>query len=374
LALGEERLGRWFDSVEHEGLAEWNSAAYYPVDFIGLLALAELAPEPIARRARRVSDRIFTMISLHTLNGVAAGSMGRAYDKELQAGSLTELAPFATVAFGTGWLNRGVASLPMLAAGGYAPPQGLIENVEPAQGQAVVAHYAQGYGPGALLSLYKSRHVQLSCNTGAHPGAYGHQQHVIDVLFAAHPMARSWINHPGEDDPFGQQRPSYWAGNGVLPRVGQFDNVALVLFDLGPAPRLAFTHIYAARSGLTHHLDGDVLILASEAGMVGYRATVPLEAIRSGPCQGIEYRARGARCGWAVVVVDGNDLAGFKEAMKQAPLLLAADGHHLDFDLPDHPRFGLSWEHGMTLDGAEHSHPNHNVEPLVRRRRAAGFA
>lgn len=366
-ALGQERLGLWFDSVEHEGLAEWNSAAYYPVDFIGLLALAELAPEPIKSRASRACDRLFTMISLHTLNGVAAGSMGRAYDKELQAGSLTELAPFATVAFGKGWLNRGVASLPMLAAGTYAPPQGLIDNVEPAHSEAVTAHYAQGYGPAALLSLYKTRNVQLSCNSGAKPGGYGHQQHVLDVLFADHSMARSWLNHPGEDDPFGQQRPSYWAGNGVLPRVAQYSNIGLVLYDLGKAPRLPFTHIYAARSGLTHHLDGDVLILASANAMVGYKATMPIQAVTSGPCTGIEYRCYGNHCGWMAMVTDGNDVDSFRNLLKQAPLTLASDSHHLDFLWPGTAPLALSWESGLTLDGSPVLPPNLSVEPLVGR-------
>lgn len=371
LALGAERLGLWFDSVDHEGLAEWNSAAYYPIDFIGLLALAELAPEPIASRAKAATDRVFTMVALHTLNGVAAGSMGRAYDKELQAGSLTELAPFATIAFGKGWLNRGVASLPMLAASGYAPPNDLMNNVEPAPGTAVMAHYAQGYGQGALLALYKTRHVQLSCNTAARPGAYGHQQHVIDILFAAHPMARSWINHPGEDDPYGQQRPSYWAGNGVLPRVAQYNNVGLVLYDLGQSPRLPFTHVYAARSGLTHHLDGDILILATDTAMVGYKASGSIVPVTSGPCGGIEYRVFGSRSGWAAMVVDGTDVTAFRALLQQSPLSLSSDGHHLAFAPVDGPHLDLSWEHGLRVDGTQWQHPNPTVDPLIERLPAA---
>ena len=49
--MGEERLSQWFDSVERHGLAEWNSAAYYPIDFIGLLALEHLGDGAIKARA-----------------------------------------------------------------------------------------------------------------------------------------------------------------------------------------------------------------------------------------------------------------------------------------------------------------------------------
>lgn len=349
--LAATRLGLWLDSVEAEGLAEWNSAAYYPVDFIGLLALVELAPEPLAGRARILCDRIFTMVALHTLAGVPAGSMGRAYDKELRAGPLTELAPFAAVAFGAGWLNSGVASLPLFAAGTYTPPAGLAAYAEPAAGQVVLARYSQGYGPAALLSLYKTRHLQLSTNSGARAGRYGHQQHVLDVRLASHPMARSWLNHPGEDDPWGQQRPSYWAGNGVLPRVGQHQEVALVLYRLGSDARLPFTHVYAARAGLVHHLDGDTLILEGGGGLVAYKATGPLRAVTSGPCAGIEYRSAGTQQGWAVLVGGDMPLATFARYVKDCRLTLSSGGDALSLERLGGSSLVLDWSTGLAIDG-----------------------
>ncbi|MEO8686202.1 MAG: hypothetical protein ABI414_15350, partial [Devosia sp.] len=349
--LASERLGLWLNSVEEEGLAEWNSAAYYPVDFIGLLALVELAPEPISARARVLCDRIFTMMALHTLAGVPAGSMGRAYDKELRAGPLTELAPFAAVAFGTGWLNQGVASLPLFAAGSYAPPAGLADYAEPAERQVITARYSQGYGPAALLSLYKTRHVQLSTNSGARAGGFGHQQHVLDVRFASHPMARSWLNHPGEDDPWGQQRPSYWAGNGVLPRIGQHGDAALVLYRLGNDARLPFTHVYAARAGLTHHLHGDTLILEGGQGLVAYKATGPLEPIQQGPGAGIEYRSSGVQQGWAVIVGTGLGLSAFRDRLALCSLTMTAGGESLLLARPGSDDMMLDWSTGLRVNG-----------------------
>lgn len=349
--LATERLGRWFDAVEEEGLAEWNSSAYYPVDFIGLLALAELAPEPLAQRARVLCDRIFTMVALHSLNGVPAGSMGRAYDKELRAGPLTELAPFGAIAFGKGWLNTGVASLPLFAAGRYEPPAALEQYVEPAAGHVVSAQYLQGHGPASLLTLYKTRHVQLSTNSGAKAGGYGHQQHVLDLRFAAHPMARSWINHPGEDDPWGEQRPSYWAGNGTLPRVGQAGNVAMLLYRLEADARLPFTHVYAARSGIVHHLNGDTLILQSGEALVAHKSTGALEAIATGPAAGLEYRSHGHQQGWAVIVSETRDLARFIEQVAACRLSIDAQAGRLSLSMPHRPELMLDWSAGLSLGG-----------------------
>lgn len=349
-ALATDRLNQWFDAVEEDGLAEWNSAAYYPVDFIGLLALAELAPEAIAARAKTTCDRIFTMTALHTLGGVPAGSMGRAYDKELRAGPLTELAPFAATAFGKGWLNKGVASLPLFAAGRYDPPEGLERYVEPADGEAILANYRQGYGPAAQLSLYKTRNVQLSTNSGARAGGYGHQQHVLDLRFASHPMARSWINHPGEDDPWGQQRPSYWAGNGNLPRVTQEGPSALLLYRVEARARIDFTHVFAARNGVEHHLNGDRIILNADKAVAAYIATGPLEAITKGPGSGIEYRNFGRIQGWAVIVAETDDVAAFTRYIDMCRLTMDSDGTRLTLSRPDAADQVLHWASSSTSD------------------------
>ncbi|HEY9010354.1 MAG TPA: hypothetical protein VIN06_05005 [Devosia sp.] len=349
--LAVERLERWFDAVEEDGLAEWNSSAYYPVDFIGLLALAELGPPALAARGKSLCDRIFTMMALHTLEGVPAGSMGRAYDKELRAGPLTELAPFAAVAFGKGWLNTGVASLPLFAAGSYEPPRDLDRLVQPGADEAVVARYRQGFGPAALLTLYKTRQVQLSTNSGAKPGGNGHQQHVLDVRFAAHPMARSWINHPGEDDPWGQRRPSYWAGNGNLPRVGQSRNRAMLLYRLDTDARLPFTHVFASRCGIEHHLRGNTLILRAGEAMVAYKATGPIEAIENGPGAGIEYRSHGIRQGWAVIVSETTDLEQFASEVAALRLTMDEEGTRLVLTNGHGAELILQWSEGLFENG-----------------------
>ncbi len=367
LALALERLGRWFDAVEAEGLAEWNSSAYYPVDFIGLLALAELAPEPLARRATALVDRLFTMIALHTLGGVPAGTMGRAYDKELRAGPLTELAPFVTLAFGEGWLNNGVAALPMFAAGGYEPPAGLEELMRPAPGTAVSAHYTQGFGEAAQLALYKTANVQLSTNFGARPGASGHQQHVMDIRFASHPFARAWINHPGEDDPWGHQRPSYWAGNGSMPRAAQFGGIGMLLYDLGERPRLDFTHAYVASEGFDDRLmHGDWLLLRAGEGMAALRATGGLEPVAVGPGAGREYCSHGSRVGWAVVTADGADIGRFKAQLDATQLGFDPVARALRLLSPGAPALELGFEEGLFVDGTRYDFPNRTTVPLVR--------
>ncbi len=367
-ALAEARLGRWFDSIEAHGLAEWNSAAYYPIDFIGLFALYRWAGAELKARAAGVLDRLLTMIGLHTMNGVSAGTMGRAYDKELRAGPLTELSPFATVAFGTGWFNQGVAALPMFCATDYQPPSGLMDHVAPPKGRAVEARYVQGFGDAARLALFKTANIQLSASVDAEPGAGGHQQHLVDIQAAGNPMARAYVNHPGEDDPWGSNRPSYWAGNGKMPRIGQSGNCCLVLFDLGSDPDIGFTHAYAPLAAFDEHALGpDWLALRSGDGYAILKATGPIAAVTDGPGAGIEFRVEGARTGWALTVGDvpADGFALVEAFAARIDLSLGDAPLALTCRCPEAPVLKLDYRNGLRRDTQAVPFPTQSRDPAV---------
>ncbi|APG94901.1 hypothetical protein [Sinorhizobium americanum] len=365
-ALAKARLHRWFDSVEAHGLAEWNSAAYYPIDFIGLLALEHWAEPELAGRARRQLDLIFEMIALHTLAGVPAGSQGRAYDKELRAGPLTELAPFAAVAFGEGWLNGGVASLPMFCCSDYFPPAHLdrLARLEP--GRAIEARYAQGLDFGKLV-LFKNEAAQLSTVVDHKTGRKGHQQHVMDIRLAGHPMARLWVNHPGEDDPWGTQRPSYWAGSGILPRVAQHRDLALMIFDTQDH-RNGWTHAYLGRDGFDEILTEDNwLIVRSGAGFAALCATNGLTMVTKGATAGRELRSEGRLCGWVAAIGCGgiSDFERFRERIHATGVTFDADRRLLSVAPPDRPALRLSHDGAFSLGGEPLTFGHEQPQPEI---------
>ncbi|SMY07268.1 hypothetical protein [Flavimaricola marinus] len=369
-ALADARMTRWYDSVSDHGLAEWNSAAYYPIDFIGLFAMHHWGEGEAKARATHILDQLFTMIALHNIGGVSAGTMGRAYDKELRAGPLTELSPFAAVAFGSGWLTEGVAALPEFCATDYSPPLGLDIMAAPHEGRAIAAYYVQGYGAAARLALHKTAHVQLSAAIDAAPGATGHQQHLVDVQFAASPFARVWVNHPGEDNPWGSNRPSFWAGNGVMPRVGMVENRCLILSKLGADPRLAFTHAYAPVSEFDKvHTGTDWMVLRSGRGAVLLKATGAIEAQIDGPGAGIEHRVYGKTTGWALITVDLAPGATCDAliARARAASLTLTEGPDPSLTLRE-PTLGelrLDYATGLYVDSVHRPFPTESYAPQI---------
>ncbi len=364
--LAADRLRRWFDSVEAHGLAEWNSAAYYPVDFIGLLAIEHWAEPELAARARHQLDLIFEMIALHTLGGVPSGSQGRAYDKELRAGPLTELAPFAQVAFGQGWLNNGVASLPMFCCGDYLPPPHLAALSQLTGGRMVEARYAQGLEPGKLV-LFKNEAAQLSTVVDHKTGRKGHQQHVMDIKLAGHPMARLWVNHPGEDDPWGTQRPSYWAGSGILPRVAQHRDIAMMIFDTDDH-RNDWTHAYLGRDGLDEVVTkGNWLITRAGRGFAALYATNGLEPVTAGATADREIRSPGRRAGWLGIIGcgDTNAFAHFRERILATQVMFDADRRLLSVTPPGGPELSLNWDGNFIIGGQAMAFDHEQPQPQI---------
>src|SRR5690606_15337794 len=107
-----------------------------------------------------------------------------------------------------------------------------------------------------------------------------------------------------------------------------------LLFHLAGA-RLGFTHVYAATSGIEHHLSEDTLILRSGGAMMAYKSTGQIEPLTAGPGAGIEYRNHGLVQGWAAIVSHSNDLEAFVGQIAASELVLDPDGARLSLRQPD---------------------------------------
>lgn len=297
-AVAAQRLNGWFDAIEQQGFVEWNSAPYYPVDDIGLFALYQLADDPALRqRARYLIDRLMRMSALHYQSGIAAGTMGRVYEKELLASQMSELSAFGHVAWGGGHVNRKCASLPFFCLSDYAPPAESAQYARLSHG-ALSAHYACG---GGKIVAWKQPAVMLSSCVDHHTGERGHQQHLVDVQFATRPEARLWVNHPGDVAPGSEARPSFWAGNGVLPRVMQVENQAMLLWQLDEQESQGWTHLHLHTEAFdeVRPLAQGVVVRAGNA-FAAVLCSQPLTV------NGDEVRAEGRRVAWWLEVGEGD--------------------------------------------------------------------
>ncbi|MEE3661153.1 hypothetical protein V2I52_04295 [Brenneria sp. g21c3] len=345
--IAHERLTRWFDSILEHGLVEWNSAAYYPIDLIGLVALYELAGDSDLRaKARIVIDRIMLMTAWVHQHGVAVGTMGRAYDKELRSGMLTELSGLCALMWGEGWLIPHCAALPLLCLSDYRPPEEANHIARWRSAQGAEARWVQGLNRSAKIIAWKQPDVAFSSVFDHHPGQPGHQQHLLDVRLGGHYAARLWVNHPGEDRPDGVHRPSYWAGNGRLPHLMQYRNRALMVFDLQQDVR-PWTHLYLPKTALD-----ETIIMAAWCfvrGGNGYAAFHNPAGLQPFSVTGHqsegELRAYGERNVWFIAVDSGegaDGFAAFVARFQSLQLNREAGSGHWRIDDPDYGELACS--------------------------------
>jgi hypothetical protein len=313
-----ERLDRWFASIERHGLCEWNSAAYYPIDMLGLFTLHDMAPD-FRSRAEAVLDRVFVMAALHSSGGVPAGTQGRCYEKELLAGPMTELGSVMAIALGGPFRPGYDRATALFCLSDYAPPP-LGDLAAPASGSWLEARYTQGLEHEGKLVLWKSADAQLSTVAELKTGQRGHQAQVLDVQLAQHPMARLWINHPGELKPWGERRPSLLAGNHVMPRVAQAGPAALMIYDLDrPWTDLHLTQLFAASEAFGQPMQVGEWLVFAEA--VGVWCSTQLAMVTAGLYRDALWRAAGLRMGWVVALrLPDEDPSAFRGRLAGAEL------------------------------------------------------
>jgi hypothetical protein len=362
-ALGRERLLRWFEHVEAGGFIEWHSPAYYPIDCIGLLALHELAADAALRAAaRRALDRLFLLIALSTLNGIPSSTQGRTYDRDLKLPVLTETSALAWIEWGRGALGPMGFAVPLLCLGAYAARDAARRIGLWDEPLGVQARYRQGH---ARLVSWKSRDALLGSVVDYHPGAPGYQAVVTQAHLAGHPDARIWISNPGQDDPFGTRRPSYWAGDGVMPQVAQWRNLALLHYRLDDPRAIPWTHAYLRREVYDEVLpSGRWLFVRSGRGLAAVMAANGLEA-SSGPTADYELRSPGRANTWLLRVGSLDrfgSLSGFASAM-QAGGLEVVPGEHVAFTDPEQGDVRLHWSGAFSVAGQDRRHDVRSVDP-----------
>lgn len=298
-ARATQRLTRWFRAILRDGLCEWNSAAYYPIDLLGLLTLHDRV-SAFRAPAARVMDRLCVMAALHTCGGTPAGSQGRCYEKELLAGPITELGSVMAILLGGDYAPGYDRAAALLCLSDYAPPA-LGDFAAPGQDTVLEARYTQGLDHAGKLNLWKSAQAQLSSVADLPAGTKGHQAQVVDVQLARDPMARLWINHPGEPMPWGSRRPSLLAGNHVTPRVAQDGPVALLIYDLDrPWTDLPLTQLFAPPDAVGPATRQGAWLVFAQTVAVWCSHDVRLEP--EGQYKGALWRAHCPRVGWAVAL------------------------------------------------------------------------
>ncbi len=277
--IGKKRIIEWFEIFNKYGLAEWNSTTYIPIDLIGFISLYELAPdEEIKTLAKDGLDKLFEIMAINFNGDQMASSYGRCYEKELKAMEFGELSFITWMVWGRGYVNSTSRSTALMAITKYKVPN--FDNLLNSPSEGIVHQYKQGI-KGVEAYLFKSPDYAVGSVLNYEPGKKGHQQHTFNISLGK-TNTQLWINHPGELVPSGENRPSYWAGNGIMPRIEQYKNNTILKYNLKDQ-RIGFVHMYIPHWNLTKiEILDDKIILEKDDVKVVLVTNAEIEYVTSG--------------------------------------------------------------------------------------------
>ncbi|ODT77870.1 MAG: hypothetical protein ABS76_25790 [Pelagibacterium sp. SCN 64-44] len=342
-AIGMKRLEAWFDHFERWEMAEFNSAPYFPIDLKGLAALFALSPNAdLRQRAGRAMARLLEIVANSAHQGALTAAQGRSYEHSLRGAATQELSAIARLLWGRGSFGSHFHATSLLALclrdHGLDLPD-LTARACLAGESAEEWRFAQGEGGFARLYHHKSVDHAMGSAVGYRWGEWGYQETLLHLRLGANPQAQIWINHPGEIIHSGHGRPSYWGGSASVPRVQQYRDLAIVLFD-GVAPQPDFTHCWFPTPDFdAAGIEGDGAWAASGAGLAFIRGSSAFEQVLDGPTANHELRLAGRKSWWLVRLGSAalhGDPAQFRARF--APLEPRDDGGRIVVDDPDYGR------------------------------------
>jgi len=239
--IGYQRLIQWFADFFKYGFSEWNSITYLPIDLIGFFSLYLAAPDvKIKQLAKKAIDITFELTAIHLHHGAISSTYGRVYEHNLKTTPLGEMTNLAKIAWGNGYFNNALRASALFVISDYEPDCNLENYVNLAFNKALIAEYIQGINRVQIYQ-YKTRDYSLSSAINYRAYGPGYQQHMMNISLGRN-NTQFWINHPGEKKFSGEGRPSYWAGNGIMPLTYQYKNVMMLHYLL--TQDLPFIHMY----------------------------------------------------------------------------------------------------------------------------------
>jgi hypothetical protein len=264
------KKGRWHRdrAVEHAlarirqhgryGFQDWDSPLAVETNLAALSHLADLASsEALRDLAAVLMDKVFFDLAVNSFQGAYGASKGRADMASVLSARLEPTSGIARLMWGLGNLNENLIGIVSLACcRKYELPEVIRQiatipvdafwsrerHAAPVQSPEL-APAADGPWPWEVVTAtYKTNDFMLSSAQDYHAGQLGSSEHIWQATLG--PDALVFVNHPANMSEDDGRRPNLWAGNGVLPRVAQWGDVLIALYQLPADDWLGFTHAY----------------------------------------------------------------------------------------------------------------------------------
>jgi hypothetical protein len=364
-ARGEQRALDWLAQHARFGWDAWNSPSAYAEALMALAYLGDFAERAeVWDLSVALMDKILFALALHSFKGCFGAPHAEADSLAVQSGLLDATAGITRILWGTGILGQYPAqNLALALAEKYELPFILerIATQPPEQLWHREGHRLAAAGQSEAftevnLASYKTPDFLLSSAQDFRPGQPGGTEHLWQATFGA--AARVFVNHPGNASDSPARRPNFWAGNAIRPRLAQWKDVLIGLYNLPENDWMGYTHAY-----FPAYAFDETLFRTSPAGArwafarkgAGYLAltsSTGFEFIETGLSARRELRSSGRQTVWLCqlgrAALDG-DFSAFLENVLALPMSLNGLAAH--FTSLRGQRLSFGWEGPFEVDG-----------------------
>lgn len=304
-----------------------------------LAALAE--SELVTELASIVLDKLLFTLALNSHRGVGMGSL---------------LGPAASVArllWGEGVFNGHLWGVVGLADSGYEAPSILADvALNPAEVEWSRERHTEPDGGWAMDRVtYRTPDFMLSSVQDYCPGQRGGRERIWQATLGAEALV--FVNHPAHCGPDTRDGPGFWQGDRMLPRVAQWKDTLVALYQLPDDDWMGFTHAYFPLYAFDeYHLHANWAFARCGDAYIALTASSPLTLINHGIGACRELRAPGREVVWLCQMgrtrVDGS-FAEFQARMVASGPSL--DPRSVRYTAPSTDHLDFSWDGPLRVNG-----------------------
>ncbi len=362
--MGEKRALGWLQKRAATGFLEWDSNCYFEEDTLALTHLADLADDQdVWEMASIILDKMLFTMALNSYKGIFGSTHGRTYTPLIKGAYFESTSGISRLAWGMGVFNNHILGTVSLACSQYELPPLIAEiaaylpdemwNREHHVGTEEDFRNSGSRGTGVNKVTYKTPDYMLSSAQDYNPGQPGYQQHIWQATFG--PDAVVFTTHPTCASEEGSHRPNFWHGNAILPRVAQWKDVLVSVYNLPESDWMGFTHAYFPVFAFDEYVLRDGWAFARKGdGYLALTASQGIELQTSGDNAYRELRAAGLHNVWLCqlgrVALDGTFAEFQEKVLSKAP---SFDDLSVRFETLRDQTLAFAWQGPLTLDGQE---------------------
>lgn len=243
---GERLALEWLHQRGALGFSDWDSNYTFAGHLLALSHLVDLSEtESIWEMAAVLMDKIFVTMAINSFRGVFGSTHGRTLAPFVKGGLLESTSGIARLMWGTGVFNHHIAGTVSLACMERYELPSMVSDIAGSMPDEIWSrerHAAVGAAREVNKVTYKTPDGMLCSAQDYYPGQQGRQEHIWQATLGT--TATVFVTHPACTSEDEARQPNFWAGNVVLPRVAQWKDVLIAVYQLPEDDWMGFTHAY----------------------------------------------------------------------------------------------------------------------------------